>query len=283
MSDPIALIAQPAELLDIATAAAESKATSRPLKSFLSAITAGAFIAIAFAFYVTTQQGADKLPMGAAKLMGGLVFATGLILVVLTGAELFTSSTLTLTAKAAGKLSWWQVLRNWGVVYVGNFVGALALVGLMFFSGNWESSKGVWGLTLLKTADYKCSHSFIEAFCLGILCNLLVCIAIWISYAGKTVADKILALLLPIAMFVASGFEHSVANMFLIPFGLIVKSAAPAAFWADTASSAGSFSHLTLSNFLVNNLLPVTLGNIVGGGVMIGLFYWLIWAKVGKH
>ena len=275
-------LASPAEMLDIAITTAEGKAKSRPLKSFLLGICAGAFIAIGFAFYITSQLGADKLPLGVAKLIGGVVFCTGLLLVILTGAELFTSSTLTLTAKASKRITWTQLLRNWLVVYLGNFVGALTIVALLFLAGTWESAKGSWGLSLLKIADYKCSHSLSEAFFLGILCNILVCLAVWLTYAGKTVSDKLLALILPIAMFVATGFEHSVANMFLIPFGLLLKGSAPTSFWAETGMSAGNFTHLTLSDFLIQNLLPVTLGNIVGGAC-VGLFTWLIWAKVAKH
>jgi formate transporter len=201
-------------------------------------------------------------------------------LVVLTGAELFTSSTLTLTARASGRITWGQLLRNWVVVYAANFLGALTMVALVFLGGTWRSAKGGWGAVVLNTSMLKLHHDFLEAFVLGILCNLMVCLAIWAAYSGRTTADKILAVSMPIALFVASGFEHSVANMFMVPLGILIKDGAGADFWSMTGLDPASYADLTWSTFLVHNLLPVTLGNIVGGGVMIGVLYWTIFHHV---
>ena len=256
--------------------AAYAKATGRALKSFLLGLTAGGYIALGFVFFVTSQVGAADLPWGVARVLGGIVFATGLALVVLTGAELFTSSTLTLTARASGRITWGQLLKNWGIVYVANFIGALTIVALVFLGGTWRSADGGWGTVVLNSSLDKVSHSFLEAFVLGILCNLMVCLAIWAAYSGRTTTDKILAVTMPIALFVAAGFEHSVANMFMIPLGLLIKYTAGADFWAGADLVQGDFAALTWDAFLVNNLLPVTLGNIVGGGVMIGILYWTI-------
>lgn len=269
-------ILTPAQMAKAAEDAAFAKATSSPLKSFLLGLTAGGYIAVGFIFFTTSQVGAQALPWGVAKVLGGLVFSTGLALVVLTGAELFTSSTLTLTARASGRITWGQLLRNWVVVYVANFIGALTMVALVYFGGTWRSAEGGWGKVVLTTASYKLHHTFVEAFFLGILCNLLVCLAVWAAYSGRTTTDKILAVTMPIALFVASGFEHSVANMFMVPLGILVKDTAGADFWTGAGLDPGAFADLTWAHFLSGNLLPVTLGNIVGGGLMIGILYWTI-------
>ncbi|MGO0575462.1 formate transporter FocA [Ornithinimicrobium panacihumi] len=269
-------ILSPAQMARAAEDAAFAKATGRPMKSFLLGLTAGGYIALGFIFFVTSQVGAAELPWGVAKVLGGVVFATGLALVVLTGAELFTSSTLTLTARASGRITWGQLLLNWLVVYVANFLGALTMVALVFLGGTWHNAEGGWGAVVLSTASYKLDHTFLEAFVLGILCNLMVCLAIWAAYSGRTTTDKVMAVTMPIALFVASGFEHSVANMFMIPLGILIKGSAGGEFWSQTGLDQAAFADLTWVNFFVDNLLPVTLGNIVGGGVMIGVLYWTI-------
>lgn len=273
----------PYQMAQAAEDAAYAKATGRPLKSFLLGLTGGAYIALGFVFFVTSQVGAGAPPSGAVKVLGGVVFSTGLVLVVLTGAELFTSSTLTLTARASGRITWGQLVANWGIVYVANFVGALTIVGLVFISGTWHNSNGGWGAVVLGTADAKLHHSFLEAFTLGVLCNLMVCLAVWAAYSGRTTTDKILAVTMPIALFVSAGFEHSVANMFMVPLALLIKNRAPAEFWTATGLDQAEFADLTAQAFVVDNLLPVTLGNIVGGGLMIGIFYWTIFRIVAPH
>lgn len=275
-------ILTPAQMARAAEDAAVAKATGRPLTSFLLGLTAGGYIALGFVFFVTTQVGAADMPWGVARVLGGVVFSTGLVLVVLTGAELFTSSTLTLTARASGRITWGQLLRNWGVVYVANFVGALTVVALVYLGRTWRSADGGWGAVVLRTALGKVSHSFLEAFVLGVLCNLMVCLAVWAAYSGRTTTDKILAVTMPIALFVAAGFEHSVANMFMVPLGLLIKGTAGPDFWAEAGLAQGDFAGLTLDAFLVGNLLPVTLGNVVGGGVMIGILYWTIFHRLDR-
>ena len=270
----------PAQMAQAAEDAAFAKATGRPLKSFLLGLTAGGYIALGFVFFVTSQVGAADLPWGMARVIGGVVFATGLSLVVLTGAELFTSSTLTLTARASGRITWLQLLRNWAVVYVANFIGALTIVGLIFLGGVWRNADGAWGEVVLNISLNKVQHTFLEAFVLGILCNLMVCLAIWAAYSGRTTTDKILAVTMPIALFIAAGFEHVIANMFVIPLGLLIKAAAEPEFWLAAGLASEDFADLTLASFFADNLLPVTLGNIVGGGVMIGVLYWTIFHHV---
>ncbi len=269
-------ILTPSQMARAAEDAAFGKATSHQLKSFLLALTAGGYIALGFVFFTTSQVGADQLPFGVAKVIGGVVFATGLALVVLTGADLFTSSTLTLTARASGRITTWQLLRNWVVVFLGNFIGALTIVVLVYLGKVWEQADGGWGAVVLDVSLKKVHHDFLTAFVLGILCNLMVCLAIWAAYSGRTTIDKVVAVTMPIALFVASGFEHSVANMFMVPLGILLKDFAGSEFWTASGLDQAAYADLTWANFLVDNLLPVTLGNIVGGGVMIGVLYWTI-------
>lgn len=275
-------ILTPSQMARAAEDAAFGKATSNQLKSFLLALTAGGYIALGFVFFVTSQVGADQMSYGAAKVLGGVAFATGLALVVLTGAELFTSSTLTLTARASDRITTWQLLRNWVVVFVGNFFGALTITGLVYLGRTWEQASGGWWAVVLETSLKKVSHDFLTAFVLGILCNLMVCLAIWAAYSGRTTVDKVVAVTMPIALFVATGFEHSVANMFMVPLGILIKSSAGDDFWAASGLDPTAYGDLTWGSFFVDNLLPVTLGNIVGGGVMIGVLYWTIFHFLDK-
>ena len=263
----------------------EHKANKHPYKALLMAVNAGAFIALAFMFYTTA------LADGHGKLVGGLCFSLGLILCVCVGGELFTSSTLTLVAKAAGLTTWKNLLKNWGIVYLGNFIGGLLIVALVMICRQYNAFDGNWGKVILNTALHKLHHvhenepyirGFMEALVMGIFCNIMVCAAVWLSFAGKTLTDKMLAMILPVGMFVASGFEHSIANMFMIPAGISVASFAEPEFWKAIGISADHYAQLTISNFITNNLIPVTIGNIIGGGIMIGLFNWYINVKAGE-
>lgn len=273
----------PQAMAKVAEDAGVYKATKHPLTTFFLAITAGVFISIAFVFYITATTGTADMPFGIAKLIGGLCFSLGLILVVICGADLFTSTVLIVVAKASGRITWGQLARNWINVYIGNLFGALFFVALIWFSGEHMLANGAWGLNVLQTADHKMHHTFIQAVSLGILANLMVCLAVWMSYSGRSMTDKMFAMILPVAMFVASGFEHSIANMFMIPMAIVIKEFASPDFWLAAGSSASQFSHLTVSNFITDNLIPVTLGNIIGGGLLVGLTYWVIYLRGGDH
>ncbi|PKH24286.1 formate transporter FocA [Enterobacterales bacterium CwR94] len=273
----------PQAMAKVAEDAGVYKATKHPLTTFFLAITAGVFISIAFVFYITATTGTAGMPFGIAKLIGGLCFSLGLILVVICGADLFTSTVLIVVAKASGRITWGQLARNWINVYIGNLFGALFFVALIWFSGEHMLANGAWGLNVLQTADHKMHHTFIQAVSLGILANLMVCLAVWMSYSGRSMTDKMFAMILPVAMFVASGFEHSIANMFMIPMAIVIKQFASPDFWLAAGSSASQFSHLTVSNFITDNLIPVTLGNIIGGGLLVGLTYWVIYLRGGDH
>ncbi|EKN4687204.1 formate transporter FocA [Yersinia ruckeri] len=269
----------PAAMAKVAEDAGVYKATKHPIKTFYLAITAGVFISIAFVFYITATTGTAAVPFGLAKLVGGICFSLGLMLVVVCGGDLFTSTVLTTVAKASGRITWRQLAANWANVYIGNLAGALFFVGLIWFAGQYMVANGQWGMNVLQTADHKLHHTFIQAVCLGILANLMVCLAVWMSYSGRTIMDKMFAMILPVGMFVASGFEHSIANMFMIPMGIVIKNFASPEFWQAVGATPEQFANLTVSNFVIDNLIPVTIGNIIGGGLLVGLTYWVIYLR----
>lgn len=266
----------PAEMAHKAEEMGVNKATKDPVQSFYLAITAGVFISIAFVFYTTVTTGAGEMPYGMAKLIGGLAFSLGLILVVICGGELFTSSVLTTVARASGRITTPQLLRNWVAVYLGNMVGAFFFVVMIWLAQQHMTGNGAWGINAMKIAQYKLHHSFGQAVALGVLCNLMVCLAVWMTFSCRSATDKILVMLLPIAMFVASGFEHSIANMFMIPMGIVISNFAGPEFWIATEHVPAEFADLTMSHFIFNNLIPVTLGNIIGGGFLVGMTYWVL-------
>jgi formate transporter len=269
----------PAAMAKVAEEAGIYKATKRPLTTFFLAITAGVFISIAFVFYITATTGSGAMPYGIAKLIGGICFSLGLMLVVVCGADLFTSTVLIVVAKASGRITWLQLGRHWLTVYIGNLFGALFFVALIWLAGEHMVANGAWGLNVLQTADHKMHHTFIEAVSLGTLANLMVCLAVWMSYSGRSLMDKMFAMILPVAMFVACGFEHSIANMFLIPMAIVIRDFSSPEFWQMAGASAAQFPSLSVSNFIVNNLIPVTIGNIIGGGLLVGLTYWVIYLR----
>jgi len=272
----------PHQITEKADNIAYTKATKAFLSSFYLAITAGMFISLAFVFYITVTTGTENVAWGIQKLIGGLAFSMGLLLVVVVGGELFTSSTLTLIAKASRRITTAQMLKNWSVVYLGNFVGATFLVFLIFLSGLYLSDHGQWGLNALLTAQHKLHHTYTQAIALGMLCNIMVCLAIWMAFGARTITDKMFAVLLPVAMFVSSGFEHSIANMFMVPTGILIQHFAPLEFWQEIGRTPAEFADLTISSFVTDNLIPVTIGNIIGGGVIVGLMHWMIYLRPGK-
>jgi formate transporter len=248
--------------------------------TFALAVLAGTFIALGAIFANTVTAGAaDVLPYGVVRLLAGLVFSLGLILVVVGGAELFTGNNLIVMAWASRKVRTSSMLRNWAIVYAGNFVGAVGTALLVFLSGHYTFGNGAVGKAALATAGAKAGLDFGQALVLGVLCNGLVCLAVWLTYSGRTTTDKVLVIVPPIAAFVAAGFEHSVANMYFIPVGLFIKAWAPESFWANVAQTPASHANLTWEHFLWNNLVPVSLGNILGGAVLVGIIYWFIYLR----
>lgn len=261
-----------------AEASGLDKAGKSPPRVLLLAVTAGVFIALAFVFCLTVWTGADSLPWGLNRLLGGLVFSSGLIMLVICGGELFTSAVLACVPWASGRLGTRQLLRYWGLVYAGNLLGSLLMAVLLVLARVHELDGGQWGATLLLAARHKLEHDFVQALVLGILCNLLVCLAVWMSYATRSAGTRAALVVLPVALFVSAGFEHVVANMFLLPTALLVQHLAGADHWLALGISAADLSHLTLLAVLRDNLLPVTLGNIAGGA-LVGLVYWALYRR----
>ena len=257
-----------------------TKAGMPALQVFVLAVLAGAFIGLGAMFATTVTAGAaGEMPFGVARLLGGIAFCLGLILVVVAGAELFTGNNLIVMAWAERRVTVARLLRNWGIVYIGNLVGALGTVALVFAGKQYEFGDGAIGTSALAIAETKTSLGFGQAVALGIMCNALVCLAIWLTYSARSVTDKILAVLFPISAFVAAGFEHSVANMFFLPMGLLVRDHGSSEFFASSGVSSEDYPDITLANAIVDNLIPVTIGNIIGGSVMVGLVYWLVYLR----
>ena len=255
-----------------------SKANMGIAKTLILGILAGAFIALGAIFSTVTISG-STLPYGITNLLSGLTFSLGLILVVVGGAELFTGNNLLVMGWASGKISTGLLLNNWIIVYLGNMLGAFSVVLMIWFSGHHMAGDGIVGEQMVLVAGAKCQLSFGQAFFRGILCNILVCLAIWLCYSARTVQGKILAIIFPITAFVSAGFEHSVANMYFIPAGLLVKNWSHQGSLLTDPEILGSMESLTWNNFLLGNLLPVTLGNIIGGALFVGLVYWFLYSS----
>jgi formate transporter len=272
----------PAEMAQKAEQIGAQKTRQDVLSLFVLAILAGAFIALGAMFATTVLAGADgTMPYGIGRLLAGIVFCLGLILVIVGGAELFTGNTLIVMAWAAGEIRLMEMLRVWLIAYVGNFVGAVGTAILVFLSGQYLADHGSVGEAALRLAVAKVALPWDRAFFLGVLCNVLVCLAVWLSYGARTITDKVLAVIFPVSAFVAAGFEHSVANMYLVPVGLLLKAFGSAGFLASRTLDGVSLDALTWSNFLFS-LVPVTVGNIVGGGVLVGAVYWFIYLRPGQ-
>lgn len=243
---------------------------------FALAVLAGAFIALGGLFATVAMSGAEgMLPYGVTRLLGGLVFSMGLILVIVGGAQLFTGDALMVMAWASGRLHAREMMRVWTTVWIGNFVGAAGTALLVFLSGQYTFGHGAVGASALYFAVAKSSLPTTQAFFLGILCNVLVCLAVWLALGARSVGDKILAITFPVAAFVAAGFEHCVANMYFVPLGLLIEWGAPDSFWHELGRAAPA---IPVGRYLVN-LAAVTLGNWIGGAVMVGAVYWFIYRR----
>ena len=246
---------------------------------FALAVLGGAFVGLGGLFATIAISGAQGvLPYGVTRLLMGGAFSLGLILVVIAGAQLFTSDALMVMAWASGRLKTGRMFRVWTIVWLGNFAGSLGLAALVFLSGQYTAGHGEVGATALYLAAAKSSLAPDKAFFLGILCNVLVCLAVWLSLAARSITDKVLAIFFPVSAFVAAGFEHCVANMYFIPYGLMVKWWAPESFWQDLAAHHTTVKDIDAGQFAIN-LVAVTAGNWVGGALLVGGIYWLIFRR----
>jgi formate transporter len=274
----------PPQMAERAEQTGYKKARMRALDTFVLAVLAGSFISLGAMFSTTVLAGATPaLPFGVSRLLAGLAFSVGLILVIVGGAELFTGNALIVMAWANRRVSTRSVLNNWLIVYVGNFVGAVATAALVFVSGQYMFGGSAVGAAALATAASKSNLAFGQAVALGILCNTLVCLAVWLTFSARSTTDRILAIVPPITAFVAAGFEHSIANMYFLSIGLMIRFAAPAAFWDATAHTPTDYPQLTWEVALTGNLLPVTIGNIIGGAVLVGVVYWFVYLRSARR
>lgn len=284
----------PAEMATRAEYLGVRKAEMPAFSMLMLSVLAGAFISLGAIFATTVAAGgmsvtaadgtvafSTGLPYGVTRLLTGLVFCLGLILVIVGGAELFTGNNLIVMAWASGKVTGRALLRNWVIVYTGNFLGSLATAVLMFYSRQYTFGSDSVGITALKIAVAKCDLGFVQAIALGILCNALVCLAVWLTYSARTTIDKIVSIIFPITAFVAAGFEHSVANMYFIPYALLVKGLDPA-YLAKVGDRVPDLAALTWNAFFIKNLIPVTIGNIIGGAIFVAAIYWVIFLREKK-
>jgi formate/nitrite transporter len=257
------------------------KAEFTVIKQFMLGIMAGIFIAFAAQGYNQVLHLANSI--SAAKIIAAALFTCGLMMVLIVGAELFTGNCLMIIACMERRITVLSMLRSWAVVYLGNFAGSMIIVLLIHHCGQLEFSNGLLGAVTIKTAVGKTGLSFGKAVLLGILCNTLVCAAVWMASAAKDIIGKIWTAFFPIWLFVVSGFEHSVANMYFIPAGILAKTND---HWLYQALASGTtqeqIATLNIKTFLVHNLVPVTLGNIIGGMVLIGLAYWFIYLRLAR-
>lgn len=272
----------PADMAVACEAAGAAKAARDELTLVVLGLLAGAFIAFGAMFMTVIMTGAAELPWGVARLLAGLVFSLGLILVIVGGAELFTGDSLMIVACASLRITMRSLLRAWALVYVGNIVGAVGTATLMFLAGQHGFAGGEVGRTALGIASAKAALPTIQLFFLALLCNVLVCLAVWMSFGARSAADKVMVIFLPVAAFVAAGFEHSIANLYFLPYALAIKAWAGSDFWSTIGQSAADFPTLTVAGAL-HNILVATLGNLIGGSLLVGAVYWFVYLRTGRE
>lgn len=259
-------------------AAGAAKAGRDALALIVLGVLAGAFIALGAMFMTVVLTGTGELPWGVARLLAGLVFSLGLILVIVGGAELFTGDSLMIVACASRRITLGALLRAWSLVYLGNIAGAMGTAALVFFAGQHGFGDGAVGKTALTVASGKAALPTVQLFFLAVLCNVLVCLAVWMSFGARSTTDKIMVIVPPVAAFVAAGFEHSIANLYLLPYGLALKAWAGPEFWTAIGQSAMAYPALTITGAL-HNIAVATIGNLVGGSLMVGAVYWFVYLR----
>jgi formate/nitrite transporter len=268
----------PPEMALACEAAGAGKARRDALTLLILGMLAGAFIAFGANFMTVVMTGAGDLPWGLARLLGGLAFSLGLILVIVGGAELFTGDALMVMAYAGRHITLGALLRAWALVYAGNVVGAVGTAALVFLAGQHGFAGGGLGKTALAVASAKSALPTIQLFFLAVLCNVLVCLAVWMSFGARSATDKIMVIVPPIAAFVAAGFEHSIANLYFLPYALAIKAWAGPEFWVALGQSPAAYPALT-AGAAVHNIAVATIGNLVGGSLMVGAIYWFVYLR----
>jgi formate transporter len=265
----------PSEIARLVETKGAAKVNARVSTTLVLAVLAGAFIGLGGVLSTVATTG-SSLGYGPTKILGGLVFSLGLILVIVAGAELFTGNTLALMSVVDGHVSSGRLLRHWAVVYIGNLIGALSIVAMVYVGDWWTQADHAVGAQALTIAAGKASLPFTVVFVRGILANALVCLAVWLAAGGRSVTDKIIGIVFPITAFVAAGFEHSIANMYFLPIGLLLSDKADVV----TASELSPAQLASLDGAgVIRNIVAATLGNIIGGAVLVGLVYWFVYLR----
>jgi formate/nitrite transporter len=266
----------PPQIADKLGDVCQGKCRTPMKKFFVLAILAGAFIA--FGAQLSIIVGSDAtLGFGFTKFIAGAVFSVGLMLVVVAGAELFTGDNLIVISALEKRVRWGELLKAWIAVYIGNLIGSVLIALLLYWSGLWSMNGNIVGAAALKIAGAKVGLTFVQGLVRGILCNWLVCLAVWMATASKDIIGKLFAVFFPVMAFVASGFEHSIANMFFIPYGIFLKSV-PSVVEA-TGKTLADYAGLNWATLWTRNLIPVTIGNIIGGAFFVGVIYWFVYLK----
>ena len=268
----------PPEMALACETAGAAKARRDALALIVLGMLAGAFIALGAMFMTVVLTGTGELPWGVARLLAGLVFSLGLILVIVGGAELFTGDSLMIVACASRRITLGALLRAWSLVYIGNIAGAVGTAVLVFLAGQHGFGGGAVGKTALAVASAKAALPTVQLFFLAVLCNVLVCLAVWMSFGARSTTDKIMVIVPPVAAFVAAGFEHSIANLYLLPYGLALKAWAAPEFWTAIGQGAAAYPELTVGSAL-HNIVVATIGNLVGGSLMVGAVYWFVYLR----
>ena len=259
-------------------AAGTTKAGRDAVALLVLGILAGAFIALGAMFMTVVATGASELPWGVARLLSGLVFSLGLILVIVGGAELFTGDSLMIVACASQRITLQSLLRAWALVYIGNLIGAVGTAFLVYLSGQHTFAGGAVGQTALSIANIKVALATVDLFFLALLCNVLVCLAVWMSFGARSTTDKVMVIVPPVTAFVAAGFEHSIANLYFLPYALAIKAGASAEFWSSIGQTANNYEAVAL-DAAAHNIIVATIGNLIGGSLMVGAVYWLVYLR----
>jgi len=259
-------------------AAGATKAGRDAVALVVLGVLAGAFIALGAVFMTVVLAGSSDLPWGVARLLAGVVFSLGLILVIVGGAELFTGDSLMIVACASRRISIAALLRAWSLVYLGNIAGALGTAALVFLSAHYGFGNGAVGKSALAIAAAKAALPTVELFFLAVLCNVLVCLAVWMSFGARSSTDKAVVIVPPIAAFVAAGFEHSIANLYFLPYALAIKAWAGPEFWSALGQTPATYSGITVAATL-HNIVVATVGNLLGGSLMVGAVYWFVYLR----
>ncbi|MEQ8815535.1 MAG: formate/nitrite transporter family protein [Thalassobaculum sp.] len=268
----------PPETARACEAAGTAKAARDAASLVVLGVLAGAFIAFGALFMTVAVTGSGDLPWGVARLLAGLAFSLGLILVIAGGAELFTGDCLMIVAAASRRITVAALLRAWGLVYAGNVIGAVATAALVFLAGQHGFAGGAVGRTALSVAAAKAALPTVQLFFLAVLCNVLVCLAVWMALGARSTAGNVLVIVPPVAAFVAAGFEHSIANLYFLPYGLAIKEWAGPGFWAAIGQTAADYPALTVAGAL-HNVAVATVGNLIGGSLMVGAVYWFVYLR----